>query len=321
MARRSLASGRRLGLAAALLLPACGGSAPAPPASDEGQRPPTPGSSAATGTYERSFVFASEDGDSVFLVPWLTEAVQWPDTVARRATGWLARGGTWEQFFDERWATQSTRTPARVLPFGALTFVVREGDAIDGILFEEGPRSLELVLGDVTASWVGSRGETVELSEGVAYLLDQRVDGAVLDMTRATARQGEAPGGDWAFLVSGDSARFVLSAQSEHGGENEPTYQGWADLGDATLQWPEIRVDWWDRQAFPPARRDVPVAWRVWTSDGLLEGELSTVSSEIRAGNGPGPLLPVRALYQVAGQLSTVAGRFDVHGLLVHERR
>ncbi len=69
------------------------------------------------------------------------------------------------------------------------------------------------------------------------------------------------------------------------------------------------------------ARRDIPVAWRVWSSDGLIEGELEAVSADIRAGPGPGPLLPVRALFEVVGDISTTEGTFEVHGLLVHERR
>ena len=78
---------------------------------------------------------------------------------------------------------------------------------------------------------------------------------------------------------------------------------------------------WRETQAFPPARRDVPVAWRVWSSDGLIEGELEAVSADIRAGRGPGPFLPVRALFEVVGDISIVEGNFQVHGLLVHERR
>ncbi len=139
-------------------------------------------------------------------------------------------------------------------------------------------------------------------------------------MARASG-EGAPPGGDWAFLLSGDSVRFVLAAELDHGGEFEPTYRGWADVGDAALQWPELQVDWWRTQAFPPARRDVPVAWRLWSTDGLVEGELEAVSSEIRPGAGPGPLLPVRALFEVAGEVSTVEGTFDVRGLFVHRRR
>ena len=36
-------------------------------------------------------------------------------------------------------------------------------------------------------------------------------------------------------------------------------------------------------------------------------------------GQGPGPLLPVRALFEVTGQIYMSAGNFPVRGLFVHE--
>jgi hypothetical protein len=319
MARNPLA-GRVAAAVSLVILSACGDSPPERPAQAPGGRPAPVGGGDADGAYERSIVFASMDGESIVLVPWLMSAVETPDGVERYGAGWLGRGGLWEAFYEERWTTPPTRAPARVLPHGSVSLLVRDGDAIDGILFEEGPRNLELVIGDVTANWVGSRGETIELLEGATYLSDQRIDGAVLDMARASAG-GSPPGGDWAFLISGDSARFVLLAETEHGGETEPRYRGWADLGGSSLQWPEVAVDWSRTQAFPPARRDVPVEWRFRSADGLVEGALAVVSADITPGEGPGPLLPVRALFEVAGEVSTVAGRFDVRGLVVHERR
>ncbi len=270
--------------------------------------------------YERNFVFASLTGDSVFLVPWLIRTTVHPDTVVREARGWLGRGGTWDPFYAERWTTPPTRTPARILPYGDLKLLVNEGDVIDGILFEEGPRRLELALGDVQASWSGPRGEAIELVEGVAYLSDQRVEGVILHMARASAGV-TPPGGDWAFLMSGDSMQLVLAADSEHGGEAEPLYRAWAALGAVELQWPEVRVEWAETQAFPPARRDIPVAWRIWSADGRIQGDLEAISAEIQSGAGPGPFLPVRALFEVAGDISTSMGDFPVRGVLVHERR
>jgi hypothetical protein len=82
-----------------------------------------------------------------------------------------------------------------------------------------------------------------------------------------------------------------------------------------------VRVTWTSTQAFPPARRDVPVSWRITSDDGLLNGGLEVVSAEIQPGTGPGPLLPVRALYEVVGELGLAEGTFPVRGLVVHERR
>lgn len=271
--------------------------------------------------YERNVVFASAVGDSAFFVPWMMETVERPDTIEREAEGWLARGGVWDGFFSERWGGPVTRSPARILPYGGLQLLVGDGDVIDGLVFEDGTRSLELFLDEVASSWAGARGERFEVLTGSAYLADQRIDGMILDMAR-TSVDGISTGGDWAFLLSGDSAHFVVAAATEHGGDSAPEYRAWGTSGDADAwRWPTVEVTWTRNEAYPPARRDVPVAWRISTEDGALAGSLEAESAEILAGEGPGPLLPVRALYEVSGQLRTAAGTFPVYGLLVHERR
>jgi hypothetical protein len=278
------------------------------------------GSRVETPVFEQNFVFANVSGDSVFLVPWVIRSRSQPDAVQHEARGWLARSGTWDAFYTEEWTTPPSRAPARFLPYGNLRLLVEEGDIVDGIIFDDGARSLELVLGDALASWGGARGETVEILQGAAYLAEERVDGVVLHLARASA-DASPPGGDWALLLSGDSVRVVLAADSEHGGEVPPLYRGWADVNGASRQWPELHVEWTATQGFPPARRDVPASWRVWSDNGTFEGELHALSSDIRAGAGPGPLLPVRALFEVVGQVSTAEGDFPIHGLLAHERR
>ena len=77
-----------------------------------------------------------------------------------------------------------------MLPFGNMKLLVQEGDVVDGIIFEDGVRRLELALGDVQASWGGPRGETIELVEGAAYLSDERVEGLILHLARASAGAG-----------------------------------------------------------------------------------------------------------------------------------
>jgi hypothetical protein len=299
---------------------ACSGSAEPPEQSESsGPQPADPGNFEGR-VYERNFVFAAMDGDSVFIVPWMMLATETPDTILREAHAWLSRGGVWDGFYAERWATPLEQEATLLVPYRGLSLLVREGGAIDGLVFEEGPRSLEIILDQIGASWTDARGGSFEVLNGSAYLADRRIDGMILDVARASAA-GESTGGDWAFLLSGDSAQFVLAGDEEHGGEVEPLYRGWGDLGEDELVWPEVRVEWQRTEAFPPARRDVPVEWRVWSADESLEGELEAVSAEIRAGEGPGPLLPVRALYEVIGEIRSTEGSFPVHGVLVHERR
>jgi hypothetical protein len=291
----------------------------APPGSIEGARTEEDGDSTRR-VYERNLVFASLEGDSLFIVPWMMRTAAGSDWVVRSAWAWLARGGVWAPFYAEHWRTPPTREPSRILPHEGMRLLVRDGDGIDGLIFEEGQRALEIILGDVVASWTGPKGGSYEVLTGSAYLVDQRVDGVVLHMARASVG-ARPPGGDWAFLLSGDSARFVLVADAEYGGEVAPLYRGWGEHGGVEMQWAEVRVDWRRTEAFPPARRDVPVAWRVWSSDEMVEGELEAVSAELQPGTGPGPLLPVRGLFEVVGELSTVEGTFPVRGIVVHERR
>lgn len=300
---------------------ACGEQQQAPTPGGDGGTTPEANGNFTSRVYERNFVFASLEGDSVFIVPWMMQTMESPpDSLVRDAWAWLARGGVWDPFYAERWRTPPTREPARIVPHGGLRLLVRDGDVIDGILFEEGQRSLEIILGDVVASWTGARGGSFDVLTGSAYLVDQRVDGMVLDMARASAGS-RAPGGDWAFLLSGDSARFVFAADVEHGGETAPVYRGWGDHDGDELQWPEVTVSWSRTEAFPPSRRDVPVEWLLSSADGLLDGELEAVSAEMQPGTGAGPLLPVRGLFEVVGNLATTEGRFPVRGIVVHERR
>lgn len=271
-------------------------------------------------SYERNFVFTTVTGDSLFMVPWLFETTTQPGTVVREARGWLHRGGTWDSFFAERWETPPTRIPARILPYSSLRLVVRDGNAIDGIIYDEGSRNLELALGRLLIEWGGPRGEVFQLLEGSLYLSDRRLGGIVLDMARGSS--SDTPrAGDWAFLTSGDSLQLVLQGESEHQGEPLPAYRGWGRLDSRNLQWSALSVDWVETNAFQPARRDVPVSWTISSADGDLEGTLAVSSADVRAGQGSGPVLPVQALFEVEGTITIEGRTFPVRGLFRHERR
>ncbi len=313
----------RLGCAGAalvVLLAACGEAQPDPPARTGGAAVDASAGGGQVPTYERSFAFAGFVGDSAILVPWLMRTSAGQDSVVREAHGWLGRRGTWDPFYAERWTTPPTRAPSRILPYGSLRLLVQEDDVIDGIVFGDATRRLELSLGEVRSSWGGPRGESIELLAGVGHVADQRVEGTIMQMARASA-DGAPPGGDWALLVSGDSLQLVLAADVEHGGESEPVYRGYANDRGSERLWTEVRLAWTTTEAFPPARRDVPVAWRVTAADGSLTGEIDRVSADIQPGAGQGPLLPLRALYEVAGTIRMAGRTYPVRGLLVHERR
>ena len=69
-----------------------------------------------------------------------------------------------------------------------------------------------------------------------------------------------------------------------------------------------------------PARQDVPVSWRVATEDGAPVGDLQVSAAQIRAGEGPGPVLPVDALFLVSGTLTINGREYPVRGLFRHTR-
>ena len=315
---------RRLPLFLALLAVA---SAACGSPEDEPTPLPEAAADAATGNfrgriYERNFVFTTLSGDSSFLVPWLISAQTRPGGVQRHARGFMARGASWEAFYDQRWETPPTRTPWRVLPHGSLRLLVGEGDAVESVLFTEGQRQLELEFGgSPLVEWTGAKGQLHRLQEGAVYLSDQRIPGMILDMSRVHGAD-EGDQGDWAFLISGDSLQVVLENPSARPPGTVGGYRVWARLDFRDLQWPGVTVDWAEVTAFQPARQDIPVSWTLSSSDpgSPLEGVLQAQSAQIPAGEGPGPLLPVDALFLVGGTLRLDGRTFPVHGLFRHTR-
>jgi hypothetical protein len=315
-----------LALAALVVLTGCGPSEPAP-----ARDTVTAGGASAPGTfrgriYERNFVFTTLTGDSTFLVPWLMSAQTRPGGVDRHARGSLARGTAWEAFYDASWTTPPTRVPWRIIPHGNLRLMVGEGDAIEQILFSEGPRQLELELsGDPLIEWTGVQGQTYRLIDAAIYISDRRVGGMALDMARVHGSDGsdeadEADEGDWAFLVSGDSLQVVLESPSAADPGAPGACRGWARLDFRELQWPSLTIDWAEVRAYQPARQDVPVSWTITSLEDDVEGVLQVQSAQIQAGDGPGPLLPVDALFLVSGTLQVEGAAYPVRGLFRHTR-
>jgi len=309
-----------LSLAALIVLSGCGPSEPAP-----ARDAVSAGSESAPGnfrgrTYERNFVFTTLAGDSTFVVPWLMSARTRPGGVDRHTRGSLARGTAWEGFYDASWTTPPTRVPWRILPHGALRLVVGEGDAIEQILYSEGPRELELELsGEPLIEWAGVQGQTYRLFEAATYLSDRRVGGLALDMARVHGAD-ESVQGDWAFLVSGDSLQVVLENPDAAAPGTPGACRGWARLDFRDLQWPSLTIDWAEVRAFQPARQDVPVSWTITSQEDAVEGVLQVQSAQIQAGDGPGPLLPVDALFLVSGTLQIDGAAYPVRGLFRHTR-
>ena len=167
----------------------------------------TPTTSPALRLYERTVVFAALDTDSTLVVPWFFSVQDRGDSVARAAQAWLSRNGSWESFLSESWQGPATRAPWRLHPRGPLRFVVGLDDALETVVFDRGPRHLELSFGGMLSEWTPSGDQVFRVHEGSVLLADQRVEGVVLDINRS--RPPVPVHGEWAFLTSGDSL-FVL---------------------------------------------------------------------------------------------------------------
>ncbi len=281
------------------------------------QAPDSVAPAAAPGRiYDRVVAFMTTRSDSTLLVPWMFSARSRPGAVERQARAWLVRGGTWESFLADTWETPPSRVPWRLLPRGAMHLVVGEADALERLVFEEGPRQLELAMGSTLVEWSGRRGESFRLLDGTALLSGERVQGLVLDLSRVR-RPEDPPPGDWTVLASGDSLQVVVSDPGEGGTEGAP-YQAWARVDFREIQWPAVEVRWTETRAFEKARRDVPVAWSLRSSDGELQGTLSVESAQVQAGEGEGPLLPVDALFEVSGTVQIGESVYPVRGLFRH---
>lgn len=271
-------------------------------------------------SHERNFVFLTTVGDTSLTVPWLLETTPDSNVVFREARGWISRESIWEPFLAEQWETPPTRYPAQILPHGTLRIVVGDRGVVDGLIYIQEPRTLELALGTLLSQWAGPREERLQLLEASIYVGQERTNGVVLDMARLSSTEIQ-PLGDWAFLTSGDSLQVIVQGDMEHNVESPPNYRGWVRLGTEELHWPALMIDWTSTSAHQPARRDLPVSWTISSTNDPIDGNLEVSASEIITGTGVGPVLPVQALLEVAGEISIDGSSFPVHGLFNHRRR
>lgn len=267
-------------------------------------------------TFERALVLLAADGDSLLTVSWLFTARVGAGGVERSARGLVLHGTEWETVFEDRWEDPPTRAPWRILPREGMRIAVGLDDALERIVYEDEVRRLELVPGGTLTEWSGPRGGAYRLLEGSAQVGGQTLQGPLLDVSRSLGPD-EPAHGDWAFLMSGDSLQVVLHSP-RRAAPGSGAWRGWARLDFRGLRWPVLTVAWPEVRTFEPARRDVPVAWRITSPRDELGGELAAESLRVDAGEGEGPQLPLRGLFGVRGTLSVEGGAYPVVGLLYH---
>lgn len=305
-------------LLAALAGVACGNE---PPPEPEVAEIPEPTEVEAPQTveasYERAIAFRATGTDSTLAVVWLFENDDMSVSVRRRARGLLLRGGTWDEFLEDRSDDPASESPWRIAPSGPLRLVVGDGDRVERVIYEQGDRLLDLEFRGDGAAWTGSRGGSFAVEDAVVTLGDRALSGQVVDLSRAR-RPEEEPGGDWAFLTSGDSIAIVLQAPGRTREEN--AFQGWVLRGDREILLPRLSLLWTGTRAYDEARRDVPIAWSLTDPDGELTGSLQVRAVRLRPGEGEGPLLPVDGLFEVVGVVTLEGVEREVEGVLRHRQ-
>ena len=321
------ASAPRAAVVLCVLLCGCDGNAPAPPVTEEGVQPSESAErNFEDGLYERNVVFMTVGADSAIIVPWFFRASSSEEGVERVVEGWLRRMGLWEPIFRDQWSSEPTPTPSRnsrIQPRGPVDLVVDVGGALQRILFAQGQRQLEVVIEGGMSDWSGNRGETFRVHRGAALFGDQRVEGVVLDMSRARFRDGPEPG-EWMFLAG--PGRLAILIVSPGG---SPAYTAWGRRGEEEFRWPEVQVIWRSVMSFEEARRDVPVEWQIRSLSGDLQITLASAGldgddacrvcgMELRAVAGEGPILPVDGLFQVTGSIVLDGDSLEVRGLVRH---
>ena len=266
-------------------------------------------------TYQRSIVFVETSGDSAQFVPWDFENRVETEGVHRSIRGWLGRSGQWRLFMEDEWTTDLTRTPWRIVPRGPARLVVGLEDVLEEIYYREGVRDLSLRLGRTVVEWRGQRGATYRLLEGAVRLADVETEGLVLDAS-AVRTGGNGGSTELAVLLGDDRLQLVLANL-----EGQRRYQAWARRDTVELYWPDVDVTWEETRGFEQARRGVPVLWRIESDDGMLSGEFESRSSHVQALDGSGAILPVLAVYEVAGRVTVDEVEVAVKGFLRHFQR
>ena len=137
----------------------------------------------------------------------------------------------------------------------------------------------------------------------------------MLDVSGARTGPSNGPA-EWALLVADDQMEFLLSDA-----EGSGRYRAWARMDGEERFWPSVAVSWGETRSFERARRDIPVLWRLRSSDGSLRGEFQSVSAHHLTLDETGPILPVLGVYEVEGTVSADDRRMAVKGFLRHNQR
>jgi len=271
--------------------------------------------------HERSFVFVSADTDSVVALPWSFHTRQIGEREVRQRDAWLGADGAWDLLASELDTGRVRSDAERILPGRSLRIRVGAGDAVTALTFRTGEGEIEALPGLLLAEWTGAPQEVVRFHRARIGLESNELEGFLMDLS-VRGGPGDDWTGDWLFVQGGDflqAAFRELPHTLEAGSEPRP-YQGWTRIAVRNRHWPGIELEWAEVRSFEQARRDIPVRWTLRSQDGELTGDLHSVAQHLSTGEGEGPLLPVKALFQIEGEIRHLGDTVGVVGILRHRQ-
>lgn len=300
---------------------------------------PAPQGQDVTRVHERTVFFLEDaspagggsvqDSRAALTSTWHFETAERADeTEERRTLVTSARGGSWSLLHADTVAMPGTRAPWRILPRRPLRLVVGPEDRIERFRLDRDEGPWELFPAPVTREWSSPDGTTLRVMDGeLGTGEEDDLTGTVVDVSRSWRPGPEWEGAgvalDWVVLLA-DGEPVLFLEELIPNGPDAPrpgSYRGWSALVTPESLWPRVQVDWTERGAFERARQDIPARWtaRAAGDDGF-EAEWHNIGSWLEAGEGDGPLLPVRAFFQVEGEVRFDSDTLQVQGLVRHVR-
>lgn len=290
--------------------------------------------------HERTLALVGSRDDTAIVSAWHFETLESGDgTEERRRLVVEAWEGSWGPVDADTSRIAATRAPWRILPSRPFRLVVGLEDRLELLRLDgplptprDGPLdALELAPGSPTHEWASPDGTLLRVQPGerTARRGEEATAarGPLVEVIRSWRPDPGQPAGgqalDWVVLLAGGEPVLFLEELPPLGTElSRPgRHRGWSALRDPDSLWPVVEMAWPEVGAFERARRDIPATWSASAPgpDGF-EAQWSVTGSWLEAGEGEGPLLPVRAFFEVEGFVRFGDDSVGVRGLVRHSQ-
>jgi hypothetical protein len=262
--------------------------------------------------FHRTLLFLSADEGTPVAALWTFQQEVVPEGIFRTRTGYLSGEEQWEELLRDQRITPHHRFPWRILPGGGIRIQMGAGEEIAEISFDLPTRQVSATRGRLLGDWSPDPDRTLRLFQSTLILPTREVRGYLLDSGWAGDDPDIPAPSDWALLIpQGTNPIVLVQEDSEHAPEGEAsTWVAWSPVAGAARVWAPLLVRWTAVTPVERARRNTPEGWfmqtpQVRTQGPWLEASLSRRSVFMDVLDGPGPVFPIRGLYQVQGTIQT----------------